>query len=92
MKAARSVHRPPSRARILSRSRPVQETEEQSYASFRQAKSLMQAGISSILAGHEEDALMFFQVAEHRFEGLHENLDAGIARAWILGLKSQDPR
>lgn len=67
------------------------QTREQSRASFRQAKSLMQAGINSSLAGEDDDALMFFTAAERRFTQLRETFEAGIAGAWIRGLKSQEP-
>ncbi len=62
-------------------------TEEEARADFRQAKLLMQAGINSSLAGEDDDALMLFVAAQRRFTKLKQTLDAGIAGAWIHGLK-----
>jgi hypothetical protein len=73
--------------RFLLRVRIVPMTEEESTASFRQAKLIMQAGINSSLAGEDEDALTFFGNAEHRFKKLRQSIEAGIARGWIDALK-----
>ena len=60
---------------------------EDSSASFRQAKLIMQAGINSSVLGEVDDALTLFGNAEHRFKKLKQWTDAGIARGWINALK-----
>lgn len=77
----------PRRVRFPLREQTVTETEEEFFASFRQAKLLMQAGINSSLAGKDDDALALFVAAQRRFTKLKRTLDAGIAGAWIHGLK-----
>jgi hypothetical protein len=62
------------------------DTNEETRADFRQAKSFMQAGINSSLAGDDTDALVLFNAAQQRFKKLHMTLDAGIAGAWIRSL------
>jgi hypothetical protein len=64
-------------------------TEEDSRASFRQAKLLMQAGIDSSLEGEEDAAIKYFGEAKRRFEGLRDTVEAAIARGWLSALKKQ---
>ena len=62
---------------------------EDSRASFRQAKLLMQAGINSSLAGEEDDAIKYFGEAKRRFESLRDTVEAAIARGWLISVKKQ---
>jgi hypothetical protein len=65
------------------------QSEEESRASFRQAASLMHAGISSSFAGRDDDALFLFRAAQTRFKKLGKTFDAGVARAWIDAMKRE---
>lgn len=64
-------------------------TAEEIQTTFHQAKVLMQAGISSSMAGMETDAIKFFQGAQSRFRKLKYDTDAGIAQGWIEGVRER---
>jgi hypothetical protein len=63
--------------------------EEKDEATLRQGKHLMHAGISASLSDNLDEAVSFFDGAMQRFEAIHSRTNAGIARAWLEGLKER---